>query len=120
MFNDPAVVTVNAVAKNLVRINQDTYSSEYMLRTATDEFKLNIRNTSRTDKSKKLRVDRHNVELTQTVYPVAPSTRSYFRKAYLVFENEEGDTLTDPQYIVGALCAFMSNANIQRLINQES
>lgn len=51
MFADPQTLTVNAVAKALVRINQDQYSSEYLLRSSTDEFRLKIRNSSYLDKS---------------------------------------------------------------------
>jgi hypothetical protein len=120
MFADPAVVTVNSVAKNLFRINQDKYSSEYMLRSSTDEFRLRIRNTSYTDKKRGVTIDRHNVELTHTLFPVAPSTRSFIRKTYTVIENEQGDTLTDPQYVASALFAYLSAANITKLMNFES
>jgi len=121
MFADPAVVTVNAVAKNLVRINQDRYSSEYLLRTATDEFRLTLRNNpKRFDKRLGVTVDRHNVELIHTVFPVSPSTISITRKAYVTFENQIGDTLTDPQYVTTALLSFLTAANITKLMNLES
>jgi hypothetical protein len=120
MFADPAVVTVNAVAKNLVRINQDKYSSEYMLRTSTEEYRLNIRNTSYTDKKRGVSLDRHNVELIHTVFPVAPATLSTVRKVYTVIENQKGDTLTDPRYVALALYAFLTSAQIDKLLNFES
>lgn len=120
MFADPATLTVNAVAKNLIKIRQDNYSSEYMLRTANDEFKLNIRNTSYSDKKRGVSIDRHNVELIHTVFPVAPATLSTVRKCYAVIENQQGDTLTDPQYVASALFAFLSAANITKLLNWES
>ena len=50
MFADPQTLTVNAVAKALKKINQDGYSSEYLLRTSTEEFRLNLRNTTYMDK----------------------------------------------------------------------
>jgi len=123
MFADPAVVTINAVAKNLVRINQDKYSSEYLLRSATDEIRLNIRNSTRTDKARGVSIDRHNAEIVQTVFPVAPSTTSIVRKAYVVIENQAGDTLTDPTNVAAGLLAFLtatSNANITKMMNSES
>jgi hypothetical protein len=123
MFVDPAALTVNAVAKNLVRVNQDGYSTEYRLRSATDEFRLNVRNSSYIDKKRGGRVDRHNVELIQEVFPVAPATKSTIRKVYLVLENDTSDTLTDPTYLAAALCGFLtasSNANIVKLLNWES
>nr|UJQ85583.1 MAG: hypothetical protein 2 [Leviviridae sp.] len=120
MFADPAVITVNAVAKNLVRINQDKYSSEYLLRSATDEFRLNIRNTSYTDKKRGVAIDRHNVELIQTVFPVAPATTSIVRKTYVVIENQVGDTLADPRELAKGLLAFLTTMQIDKLMNQES
>jgi hypothetical protein len=123
MFADPAVVTINAVAKNLVRINQDKYSSEYLLRTSTDEIRLNIRNTTRFDKARGVNIDRHNAEIIQTVFPVAPSTTSIVRKSYVVIENQQGDTLTDPTNVAAGLLAYLtasSNANITKMLNSES
>lgn len=120
MFADPAVVTINALAKNLVRINQDKYSSEYLLRSSTDEHRLFIRNTSYTDKKRGVAIDRHNVEIVQTVFPVAPATASTIRKTYIVIENQVGDTLTDPRNVALGLFAFLTSAKIDQLMNQES
>jgi len=122
-FADPAAVTINGVAKNLVRIKQDGYSSEYLLTTATDEFRLNVRNTSYLDKKRKVMINRHNVELIQTVFPVAPATLSTVRKAYTVIENQQGDTLTDPVNVALGLLSYLtasSGANITKMLNQES
>lgn len=120
MFADPAVVTINAVAKNLVRIKQDDYSSEYLLRSTTDEYRLNLRNTSYYDKKRGVDVNRHNVEIIHTVFPVAPATLSTIRKTYAVIENQIGDTLTDPRNVALGLFAFLSSANIDKLMNFES
>lgn len=120
MFSDPLGVTVNGAAKNLVRINQDGYSSEYQLASATDRIGLVIRNTSRNDKARGVKVLRHNIELTQTVFPVSPSTRSFVRKSYFVFENEEGDSLLDPRYIATALSGLLTTGTLDKLLNSES
>jgi hypothetical protein len=120
MFADPAVVTINTVAKSLVRINQDSYSSEYLLRSATEEHRLRIRNTSYLDRSRSVSVDRHNVELIHTVFPVAPATLSTIRKVYTVIENQQGDTLVDPRNVSLGLFAFLTSANIDKLMNSES
>jgi len=123
MFSDPQTLTVNAVAKNLVRINQDEYSSEYLLRSTTNEFRLKIRNTSYRDKARSVMIDRHNVEFTETVFPVAPATLSTVRKTYVVIENQQGDTLADPTYDAAALLVWLTastNANITKLMNFES
>jgi hypothetical protein len=120
MFPDPTTVTVNAVAKALNKINQDGYSSEYLLRTNLDEFRLTIRNQTRYDKSRAVSVDRHTVQLTHTVFPVAPSTLSTIRKVYTVIENQQGDTLVDSQYVASALYAYLTSANITKVLNFES
>jgi hypothetical protein len=88
-------VTINAVAKVLNRIADDGYTSEYLLRGTLDEFRVKIRHSSYTDAKRGVVIERHNVELTQTIYPVSPSTKSTVRKAYLVLENETGDAGTD-------------------------
>lgn len=119
MFADTLTLTVNSVAKNLIRINQDGYSSEYRLKEATGEYSLNIRNTGYTDK-KRGEVSRHNVEFVQTVYPVAPATTPTVRKAYLVFEDSKGDTIIDPVKVTAALVAFLTEANLTKLVNWES
>jgi hypothetical protein len=122
MFADPAVVTIDAVGQSLVRINQDNYSSEYLLRTATDEHRLRIRNQSRSDKKLGSVIDRHNIELIQTVFATATDP-AYVRKAYAVIENQQGDTLDDPLNVAAGLFAFLtasSGANITKMMNFES
>ena len=123
MFSDPQTLTIGGVAKALQKINQDQYSSEYLLRTSTEEYRLSIRNTSGTNKSRGVVIDRHNVELIHTVFPVAPATTSFIRKVYFVIENQQGDTLTDPVNVAAGLFAWAtasSSANTTKLLNFES
>jgi len=122
MFASPAVITINGVAKSLERVNQDRYSSEYLLRTPTEQFQLNIRNTNYKDK-RGITVDRHNAELIHTIFAVAPAVNSTIRKAYVVIENQQGDTLVDPMHDSVGLLSFLtatSGANITRMLNFES
>lgn len=120
MFADTITITINSVAKVLTRINQDGYSSEYFLRGALDEFRLKIRNTSYTDKTRGKQVARHNVEFVQTVYPVSPATVSTVRKAYTVLENEDTDGVTDPLNFNLGFVGFFTSPNVTKLINWES
>jgi len=120
MFGDPLSVTVNGVAKSLPKINQDGYSSEYLLRSTLDEYRLTLRSQSRVDKARSVNVDRHTAQLTHTVFPVAPATLSVVRKTYVVIENQQGDTLSDPQYIATGLFALLSAGNITKLLMFES
>jgi hypothetical protein len=121
MFADPSVITINAVAKNLIRINQDGYSSEYLLKEATGEYRLRIRNSSYTDKSRGgKKVDRHNVELTYTIYAVAPAVYPTVRKDYHVFEMDVGDDAALMGKLVAGLSAFVTEANAAKMLNFES
>lgn len=124
MFADPQTITIGGVAVSLNKINQDGYSSEYLYRSATEEYRLFIRNTSGTNKAMgPVRVDRHNVELRHTIFAVAPSTTNTVRQVYFVINHQVGDTLTGPTAEVSGLFAWAtasSNANITKLFNSES
>jgi thermostable 8-oxoguanine DNA glycosylase len=121
-FADTITITINSVAKVLNRINQDGYSSEYLLKETTGSFRLFIRNTTYTNKSGRL-VDRHNVEFLQTIYAVAPSEINTVRKSYMVIENEQKDVAADVKLFNDGYVAFFtasSGANITKLLNFES
>lgn len=120
MFADTITFTINSVAKVLNRINQDAYSSEYFLRSADEEFRAKIRHTNYTNKTTGALTDRHNVELVHTVYPVAPETVDTVRKAYVVFENERADGVTDPLNFNLGFVGFLISANVTKLLNYES
>jgi protein-disulfide isomerase-like protein with CxxC motif len=123
-FADPSVITINAVAKNLVKIDPGNLQSGYRLRSATDNFDLYIRNNStRVDKKTGVVFERHNIQLIHTVFPVSPSTLSTVRMCSVTFENQVGDTLTDPLNMVVGLLTFLtasSGANISKMLNGES
>lgn len=121
MFADTLTITINGAAKVLTRVNQDGYSSEYRLRAAGESFSLKLRNTSFKDKSRGgVSVDRHAMELVHTVEPVAPATVATIRKTYAVIENDISDGLVSPaKHAVGAL-AFLTEANITKLLGWES
>lgn len=119
---DPAVVTIDSVAKNLVRINQDGFGSTYRLRSATDDYTMLVKNSSYTDKKTGKVMDRHSVDLTHTIF-AAGDNPSYKRHCYVVIENQQGDTLADPVKFASGLLTFLTastNANITKLLNFES
>lgn len=120
MFTDPVVLAFNAVNKSLVRINQDGYSSEYLLKNSADEYRFTIRNTSYVDKKRQVSIDRHTVQVIHTVYPVAPAILSTVRKTYMVIENQQGDTIAETGYVARALCDYLTTARIVQLTNFES
>jgi hypothetical protein len=121
MFTDPMVITVNAVAKSMSRINQDSYSSEYLLKETTGEYRVRTRNSTYKDKNRASKqVERHNIEFTYTIYPVSPATYPTIRKCYIVFETDTGDDAVLMAKLVIGLEAFLAEAQVTRLLNFES
>lgn len=116
---NPAVVTVNAVANNLPKINQDNYGSEYKLRSSTQELVLKIRNSKESAKSGSAQVDRHNVEFTQTVYATG-TTPQIIRQAYIVIRAPYNDDAASVSYVAQALVDFLTDAHIDDVIAWQS
>lgn len=103
---NPLVITLGGsggTAKTLPKINQDAYGSEYLLREATQEFRVRIRHSKESTKSTELPIERHNVEFTQTVYGVSPAPDKV-RQVYIVVRN----TKTDDSALVSDLGEAMS------------
>jgi hypothetical protein len=121
-FADTITITINSVAKVLNRINQDGYSSEYLLKETTGSFRLKIRNSTYKGEGGRL-TDRHNVEFIQTIYAVSPSEINTVRKSYLVIENQQVDLAADVLLFNLGFFAFptaSSGANTTKLLNFES
>jgi hypothetical protein len=122
MFADTVTITINSVARTFTKVNQDGYTSEWFLRETSSEYVMKIRHSSYLAKDRNnVRVDRHNVEVVQTVFPVAPATVPTVRKTYSVFEVQSGDDLAVAKPIIIGVLEFTSNsANMTKLLNKES
>lgn len=92
-FGATLTVTVNAVAKVLNRINQDNYGSEYSLRSTTEEYRMKIRNSKESPRSDGIVLDRHNVELTHTIF-ATPSANKIVRIYSFTQRVPENDDVT--------------------------
>jgi hypothetical protein len=106
-----------------VKVNQDKYSSEYRYTTDLKRVTLKIRNTNRFDKASFKTFDRHNVEISETIFAVAPSTLSTVRLAYFTFEVQQGDVLADVVALGVSLCGWLtasSAANMGKMAQFES
>lgn len=120
MLGDTITFTINAVAKVLKKINQDGYSSEYLLREATQEFRCKIRHSVEKNLTTSRTMDRHNVELTQTMFAdgvtyLTPLTR----QVYTVFRNTPGDSATVVDYLSDGLADWVKT-NCPLVIGWES
>lgn len=118
MLADPQTLTVNAVAKNCPRINQDNNGSVYRLRSTTDELVLTIRhsdgkiNSGQTGES-------HVVKVEYTIFATA-STPLYRMNTWVVIQNPDGMDLTVVKNHVLALAAYLTGANIDKFLGGES
>lgn len=121
MFGDTLTITIDSVEKVLNKINQDGYSSEYLLKESTGEFRLAIRNTSYQDKKRGgVTISRHNVELSQTIYPLVAGGISTVRRMYTVIEDQQADVSDDVADFGVGLVGFHTKANLLKLMNFES
>lgn len=115
---NPLVITLGGsggTAKNLTRVTQDNYGSEYLLRESTQEFRVKIRHTKETPRVGQPQLERHNFELTQTIYGTSgdPDT---VRQAYLVLRNSKNDVAGDVSDLGEALSYFLDQAHFLDLI----
>jgi hypothetical protein len=117
MFSNTIVLTVNSVAKTLVKINQDSYASEYLLRDTLDSYRLKIRHT--VSKRGSVSVDRHNVELVHIVYATTTAAEIN-RKVYLVFEQDTADVMVNEIAALAVWLQASTNAALISLANWES
>lgn len=104
---NPLVITVNSVAKNLPRINQDSYGSEYYLLEPTQSFRVKIRHNKEGVLKNGDQFDRHNVELTQTIFGTAPAP-DVTLQTYVVLRNTKATTGTTLGYLQSALNGLLT------------
>jgi hypothetical protein len=103
----------------LVKINQDGYSSEYLFRDATSQYRARIRHTKTTATPTRPSYDRHNFEVVQTVF-AAGDVAEYERKFYFVLEHKAQDTSVALSDAVADLAIASSNAFLVSLLGWES
>lgn len=118
-FADPTTVTINSVAKNLVRVDSGRFNSEYRLTEATQEFKLLIRNAELKVEADGRKKVRHNISLRQTVFATS-TTAQLDRTASLTIEHYVGDDITLVDDVALAVAGLTTVANVAKLGNYES
>lgn len=119
MFADPMAVTFDGAATNIPKVNQDGFASQYFLKRANDSLTVNIRHSSTTDKATGRKRSRHNVEFIQVVFATTTVPEMVY-KSYTVFEHDDAAAAAVIEDTVLTMAAFLTSANIARLINKES
>jgi hypothetical protein len=116
---DPLVLPFSGGSKSLNRINQDGYSSEYLLRETLVEYRAKVRHsTTKADKSGQVS-DRHNFEVSKKTFAVG-DTPEFIERFYIVNErlpSQSGVELADG---VADLMIASSNAFLVALNSWQS
>jgi hypothetical protein len=77
-FPATITLTVNAIAKVLQRVNQDSYGSEYQLNAATESLNLKIRHSKDSPDGDGLVMVRHNVFVEHVIFPTPTTAMKKF------------------------------------------
>lgn len=108
---NPIDINLNAVDKDMVRINNDGYGSHYRMQSATERLDLRIRHQAEKPNAYGIVYDRHNVDLTWTTFAVTVGDPDVVRQAYVVFRHANSDVGADMSYLVVALADLLKEAN---------
>lgn len=122
MFADTITIPYSSGNIVVTKINQDNYGSTYRFSDATHEVRLVIRHSKTAAKNGIPASDRHNAELSETVF-ATPTTPAIYRKTYIVCENFSSDVSAGCTIPMNAMANWLiasSNAAIVKLGNWES
>jgi len=116
MFANTITLTINAVDKVLVRVNQDNYGSTYKYTSDLEFIQLQFRNS--VEKNALGDVDRHNMFVERTVFATATVTEKYSSFS-ATLRARKGTSPTDLGYLATAAAAVLA-ANQAGLVQGES
>nr|UOL48991.1 MAG: putative coat protein [Leviviridae sp.] len=119
MLGDTITITHNAVSRVLSKINQDNYSGEYLLRTATDEFRVRVRHSVDNAPKGTVAFDRHNIDLSVTTF-ATPTTVEEVQTANYTVRTRKSSNPANALLAAKALNGWLTDANVTKLIAWES
>jgi hypothetical protein len=108
MFANTLTVTINSVARTLVRVNQDNFGSVYRLADATQEFLMKFRNTTEPNDGVDV-VERHNMLFQHTVYATSTAKELLYTQSSTIRMRRGGD----PAYLAFIVPGFNTLLNSQ-------
>lgn len=118
MFDNTITLTRGGTSVVLTRLNQDKYTSEYSLLTATEQHKLYIRHSTERPQANGAVMQRHNVTYERTVYGNV-TTRDVLESVSVTIRHQKG---SDPAACLATALAglgWMTSANATRVIAGE-
>lgn len=92
MFANTLTLTIDAVARTLVRNNQDNFGSVYQFEDAAEFIEMKIRHDS--DNQLGIKHKRHNVTLTRRVF-ATPVAAEKFWSVTVTLRNRDGSAPAD-------------------------
>jgi hypothetical protein len=117
MLTSPIVITINAIAHNLSRINNDNFGSVYLKSGTGFEYRLTIRH-SYEGKAGPGQMERHNVDFVHTIWDAVTGAATV-RQVYCVIRTPRGgDAVLTGQDTTGFNA--LVTANITALLGWES
>lgn len=114
----PAVVTINAVAQNMPRINQDDYGSHFRKIASGYQYDLKVRHQTESAKAGAVKTDRHNVDLIYTTYDAYGVVTGIYQ-SYVVLRTPQGADPTIIENMSAGLLAYVT-ANDGPIIGWEN
>lgn len=117
MIGDTVALTYNAGTVTLSRINQDNHGAEYYAASGNDRFTLNVKHTiparGKPGESHLARLDVEHYDANGVLLRTA--------SAWAVIRTDNGiQSITSSENAAKALTAFLTAANITKLVNRES
>lgn len=105
MATPTTAMTYNASTITLQQIAEGNNSSEYLLRTATQEFRLRIRHSKEKAVGSAVPLDRHNVELSVRTFATA-TVPAVTETSYFVARTNPDSDGTSGQMLIDCLSLF--------------
>lgn len=119
MLGNEITFTVDGQTKTLKKINQDSYSSEYLLREATGEYRAKVRHSNEKAAIRGEKMARHNVEFAYTSYGSSDLDDGFVIIVSSTIRNPERSDAVKVDQISDALATFMATNGVA-LVNWES
>lgn len=123
MLGDTLTITLGGsggTARVCSKINQDSYSAEYLNKTATDQIVVKVRHQKESLKAgESYAKERHNITVTQTVFATA-SAEEIFREVSFTIRSRSNDTTASVTDVGEAVAYWLTSSNLDKLNQWES